>query len=62
MMQVMLLTPDWGCRVAAEIAVKKSGEAGPASLRTHLIDTLYTLTEPEMERYNVAIRITRPEQ
>lgn len=50
------------CRVAAEIAVKKGGEAGPASLRTHLIDTLYTFTEAEMESYNVSICITEPEQ
>ncbi len=40
----------------------KGGEAGPASMRTHLIDTLYTLTEAEMERYNVSIHIAESEQ
>jgi len=45
------------CRAAAEVAEKKGGAAGPASLRLHLIDTLYTLSEDEVSKQNVQLCI-----
>ena len=42
--------------------MKKGGEAGPASLRMHLIDTLCTLTEHEMKRHHIEVHITKVEQ
>lgn len=45
------------CRAAAEVAEKKGGAAGPASLRLHLIDTLHTLSKDELSKQNVQLSI-----
>ena len=44
------------------MAVKTSREAGPASLRMHLIDALYALAEGGMDRHHAVIHIEELKQ